>query len=109
MPSSPRLRTTSFLGNFLGAIFAGSAMCLISWSEWRDLNLRPPRPERGALPRWATLALRSARGNNLLTQKCNTSESLGIAFLGITGVQPCHDECRAGPGDLHRTISGVSA
>ena len=21
-----------------------------NWSEWQDLNLRPPRPERGALP-----------------------------------------------------------
>src|SRR5215472_10448495 len=21
------------------------------WSEWQDLNLRPPRPERGALPK----------------------------------------------------------
>ena len=21
-----------------------------SWSEWQDLNLRPPRPERGVLP-----------------------------------------------------------
>ena len=21
-----------------------------TWSEWQDLNLRPPRPERGALP-----------------------------------------------------------
>jgi hypothetical protein len=26
------------------------------WSEWQDLNLRPPRPERGALP--ATLPFR---------------------------------------------------
>jgi hypothetical protein len=26
-----------------------------SWSEWQDLNLRPPRPERGALPDGATL------------------------------------------------------
>ena len=26
-----------------------------SWSEWQDLNLRPPRPERGALPDCATL------------------------------------------------------
>src|SRR5580704_2702435 len=26
------------------------------WSEWKDLNLRPPRPERGALP--ATLPFR---------------------------------------------------
>jgi hypothetical protein len=25
------------------------------WSEWQDLNLRPPRPERGALPDCATL------------------------------------------------------
>jgi hypothetical protein len=25
------------------------------WSEWHDLNLRPPRPERGALPDGATL------------------------------------------------------
>jgi hypothetical protein len=22
-----------------------------SWSEWQDLNLRPPRPERGARPK----------------------------------------------------------
>src|ERR1700712_1244789 len=28
-----------------------------SWSEWQDLNLRPPRPERGALPGCATLRL----------------------------------------------------
>jgi hypothetical protein len=24
--------------------------CANYWSEWQDLNLRPPRPERGALP-----------------------------------------------------------
>jgi integrase len=29
-----------------------------SWSEWQDLNLRPPRPERGALPDCATLRFR---------------------------------------------------
>lgn len=28
------------------------------WSEWQDLNLRPPRPERGALPDCATLRMR---------------------------------------------------
>ena len=22
------------------------------WSEWQDLNLRPPHPERGAPPSW---------------------------------------------------------
>jgi hypothetical protein len=38
------------------------AVCLIGndWSEWQDLNLRPPRPERGALPDCATL--RQCRG-----------------------------------------------
>jgi hypothetical protein len=29
--------------------------CAKLWSEWQDLNLRPPRPERGALPDCATL------------------------------------------------------
>ena len=32
---------------------SGSGGC--GWSEWQDLNLRPPRPERGALPDCATL------------------------------------------------------
>ena len=32
--------------------FGISAKC---WSEWQDLNLRPPRPERGALPATAHL------------------------------------------------------
>jgi hypothetical protein len=27
-----------------------SAKYLICWSEWQDLNLRPLRPERSALP-----------------------------------------------------------
>jgi hypothetical protein len=27
-----------------------NSRCRESWSEWQDLNLRPPRPERGALP-----------------------------------------------------------
>ena len=31
------------------------------WSEWQDLNLRPPRPERGALPDCATLRRRCSR------------------------------------------------
>jgi hypothetical protein len=29
---------------------ASGARCSETWSEWQDLNLRPPRPERGALP-----------------------------------------------------------
>src|SRR3982751_2698658 len=31
------------------------------WSEWQDLNLRPPRPERGALPGCATLRQQSGK------------------------------------------------
>ena len=31
------------------------------WSEWQDLNLRPPRPERGALPGCATLRFWKSR------------------------------------------------
>src|SRR6187200_3067529 len=34
------------------------------WSEWQDLNLRPPRPERGALPDCATLRLPEGRPYN---------------------------------------------
>jgi hypothetical protein len=30
-----------------------------SWSEWQDLNLRPPRPERGALPDGGSNVVRS--------------------------------------------------
>src|SRR5262249_34998106 len=36
----------------------------INWSEWQDLNLRPPRPERGALPDCATLRLANGRSPN---------------------------------------------
>jgi hypothetical protein len=30
-----------------------------SWSEWQDLNLRPPRPERGAQPLLIVLRIRA--------------------------------------------------
>ena len=33
-----------------GAIFELVVLLGYFWSEWQDLNLRPPRPERGALP-----------------------------------------------------------
>jgi hypothetical protein len=32
----------------LRVLGAGQCKSLINWSEWQDLNLRPPRPERGA-------------------------------------------------------------
>ena len=45
-----------FSGNFAGK----------TWSEWQDLNLRPPRPERGALPGCATLRLEGRSYNGAL-------------------------------------------
>src|SRR5205823_12904663 len=33
---------------------------LVNWSGWRDLNPRPPRPERGALPSCATSRRRTS-------------------------------------------------
>lgn len=35
--------------------FEGPGRPANTWSEWQDSNLRPPRPERGALPGCATL------------------------------------------------------
>ena len=39
------------------------------WSEWQDLNLRPPRPERGALPDYATIRRRMVKAG----PKCSLS------------------------------------
>jgi len=49
-----------------------------AWSEWQDLNLRPPRPERGALPDCATLRLAEEPVYNRL------------------GLSPQESHCRAG-------------
>jgi hypothetical protein len=46
-----------------------------SWSEWQDLNLRPPRPERGALPT-TTFVMISVAPN------ASSHEHVGI-FVGI--------------------------
>ena len=47
---------TAFLwGKSVGYREEQIAKYLFFWSEWQDLNLRPPRPERGALPDCATL------------------------------------------------------
>ena len=36
------------VGETVGIDVSDGAKC---WSEWQDLNLRPPRPERGVPPR----------------------------------------------------------
>src|SRR5262245_66529061 len=53
-PSRRRLRWRVSVGETVGIDVSEGAKC---WSEWQDLNLRPPRPERGALPDCATLRL----------------------------------------------------
>jgi hypothetical protein len=47
MRKARRNRTYVSVGIFVGSRLRKSSRC---WSEWQDLNLRPPRPERGARP-----------------------------------------------------------
>jgi hypothetical protein len=47
------------------------------WSEWQDLNLRPPRPERGALPDCATLR-----------QSPPSGEGYTIGLAGLQAARP---------------------
>ena len=58
------------------------------WSEWQDLNLRPPRPERGDLP-----------GRPLKHQHFSTRFN-GLCLALFTGFR-CHNgamsACRSGP------------
>src|SRR5262249_5133912 len=44
------------VGETVGIDVSDGAKC---WSEWQDLTLLPPRPERGALPDCATLRLKA--------------------------------------------------
>src|SRR3981189_1468049 len=47
-PGSP-LSRRYFIAHFVALQNRRSSKLLTEWSEWQDLNLRPPRPERGAL------------------------------------------------------------
>jgi hypothetical protein len=49
---------------------------LRKWSEWQDLNLRPPRPERGALPGCATL--RDQRRRSIAPDTCSRKCAISI-------------------------------
>jgi hypothetical protein len=55
-----------------------SAKC---WSEWQDLNLRPPRPERGVLPDRAAPIFRGSR------ERASPARGLGLS-LGRPDAQP---------------------
>src|SRR6478672_4145593 len=55
---------TTFRQVVAEAVAERSGFRLKCWSEWQDLNLRPPRPERGALPDCATLRLPEGRPYN---------------------------------------------
>src|SRR5437660_3442374 len=54
-PPSTRLMSCAHIANRRLSRIIGAKW----WSEWQDLNLRPPRPERGALPDCATLRLKA--------------------------------------------------
>ena len=41
---------TYFIAHFIARASREKYKLLKSWSEWQDLNLRPLRPERSALP-----------------------------------------------------------
>ncbi len=51
------------------------------WSEWQDLNLRPPRPERGALPDCATLRSTGGRLIASVAPQRNRAKHLLCGFL----------------------------
>ena len=44
----------------------------LDWSRWEDLNLRPPRPERGALPNWATPRKNTPEYRGIISFGCGT-------------------------------------
>ena len=64
------------------------------WSEWQDLNLRPPRPERGALPGCATLRDQTARvynaGLSFPQVRSDDSASVfsAIVSIAVRAVEP---------------------
>ena len=68
-----------------------------NWSEWQDLNLRPPAPEAGALPGCATLRpagkARYLAGSSGGVKRRSCGKSLG-----------CHGKSGSG---LHRSAEDV--
>jgi hypothetical protein len=69
------------------------------WSEWQDLNLRPPRPERGALPAdspGCVLRLNLPHRNPNRTQASDRPVPAGglVAQLPQRGPSACDAESR---------------
>ena len=62
-------QTMFLLKQNIGGLFCifSKSRCDGLWSRWRDLNPRPLRPERSALPSWAT-----PRNNGLTTEQLST-------------------------------------
>ena len=81
------------------------------WSEWQDLNLRPPRPERGALPDCATLRRRprvsaEAPASGLYSRAFPGRKRGVAAFSRVDrariGRKPPHSDRRRGRSDRDR-------
>jgi hypothetical protein len=47
---APAPQRANFIAHFIAPTQQENYKLLKSWSEWQDLNLRPLRPERSALP-----------------------------------------------------------
>ncbi len=97
-----------------------SAKC---WSEWQDLNLRPPRPERGALPSKDSVAdwfvAKSARRHRadlaLLPFSANGAKttcpqgSIGGKETGGMAMEKCWVSRPMPPCNLDRKATAVEA
>jgi len=73
--------------------------CSETWSEWQDLNLRPPRPERGAhRPFGATIAkeIRRFRGSE-------TARFL-VAPIDFVGLSHSLHSCQTNPLSVRITL-----
>jgi hypothetical protein len=71
--------------------FSKSAKC---WSEWQDLNLRPPRPERGVVPDRAAPIFQGSRER--ASPACGLRLSLGRPDAQPTRALALTEELRRG-------------
>ena len=69
------------------------------WSEWQDLNLRPPRPERGAFQLLGRLGGRNARRRDSMMLPSRSSSF--TAKQGFESLAPTLREC---PSEICRLL-----
>src|SRR5215472_14332737 len=75
--------------------------CKESWSEWQDLNLRPPRPERGARPPYS---VRQQRLSILIRAAASKNSRFGTDFGTQLFVTRCQSKGQAGTTERESSI-----